>query len=83
MKKYTVILLRPDYLADDDSGGFGQDVYMAFVEANTTRGAVGRGQRQVFRADTTNGLEPNSPDDYALIVVFPGHITPELWGWEL
>lgn len=82
MKKFTVILLRPDYLASDDAGGFGQDVYAAFTEAGSARAAVEYAQDEVFRADTTDELDPGSPDDYALVVVLPGHVKPELWGWE-
>ena len=82
MKKFTVILLRPDYLASDDAGGFGQDVYVAFVEAEHAMAAVVPAQREVFVADTTDELEPESQDDYALVVVLPGHVKPALWGWE-
>ena len=83
MKKFTVILLRPDYLASDDAGGFGQDVYVAFVEAKNVVTAIEFAQDEVFRDDTTDGLDPESRYDYALILVLPGHVKPELWGWEL
>ena len=81
MKKFTVILLRPDYLAAD--GRFGQDVYVAFVEAENAVVAVVPAQREVFEADTADELDPESRDDYALVLVLPGHVKPELWGWEL
>lgn len=83
MKKFTVILLRPDYLASDDAGGFGQDVYVAYVESKHAKAAAAKAQREVFRADTDNELDPGNPDDYAVVVVLPGHVKPELWGWEL
>ena len=83
MKKFTVILLRPDYLASDDAGGFGQDVYVAFVNATNAMAAVGRGQREVFKADIADELGPESRCDYAPVLVLPGHVKPELWGWQL
>ena len=83
MKKFTVILLRPDYLASDDAGGFGQDVYAAFVTADNYLKAVEFAQDEVFRDDITDGLEPNDRDDYALVMVLPGHVKPVLWGWQL
>lgn len=83
MKKFTVILLRPDYLASDDAGGFGQDVYVAFVKADNDLKAVEFARDEVFRDDTTDGLEPDDRDDYAVVVVLPGHVKPVLWGWQL
>ena len=83
MKKFTVILLRPDYLASDDAGGFGQDVYVAFVEAGSAQGAVELAQHEVFDLDTIDSLCPEDPNDYALVLVQPGHVKPGLWGWQL
>ena len=83
MKKFTVILLRPDYLASDDAGGFGQDVYVAYVEAKHAKVAAAKAQREVFRVDTANEQDPGSPDDYAVVVVLPGLTAPALWGWML
>ncbi len=82
-QKFTVILLRPDYLASDDVGGYGHDVYIAHVNANSARRAGALGQSEVFGVDIADELEPNDADDYAVLAVFPGHIQPVVWGWQL
>jgi hypothetical protein len=83
MKLFTVVLLRPDYVADDDANGFGQDVYVAFVKSRSPKHALNLAQKEVFKADSKDEREPNDPDDYALIVMFEGHHNPILWGWQL
>jgi hypothetical protein len=83
MKKYTVILLRPDYIADEGLGGYGQDIYIGQISAETPEEAVKEAQAEVYSCDDAGGLEPGDPDDYALLAVFKGHHVPILWGWEL
>jgi len=39
-------------------------------------------RKEVFKADTKDGLDPQSPDDYALLFVLSGHHTPLMWGWQ-
>jgi hypothetical protein len=63
--KYTVILLRPDYVADV----FGQDTYLAHVEASVSSDAVIRAQIEANEQDDGN----NSLDYYPL-AVFAGHL---------
>jgi hypothetical protein len=82
-KNYTVLLLRPDYIANSGDVPYGQDVYVALVRAESAKDAIARGQAEVFEADTHDALEPNEPEDYAVVVVFDGFHTPELWGWQL
>jgi len=48
-KKYTVVLLRPDYLCADIPQG--QDVYVAHVEAEDEAQAFKFGQKEVAAAD--------------------------------
>ena len=69
---YTVVLLRPDYVADDSKGGFGQDVYVAKVYAVDLARAVHKAKRQAYKADKKAGLEPDDHEDYAVTVVFDG-----------
>ena len=63
--KYTVLLLRPDYVADV----FGQDTYLADVEATVSGDAIIRAQ-----------IEANEQDDgndslaYYPLAVFAGHL---------
>lgn len=87
MKKYTVVLLRPDYLASDDQGGFGQDVYAAHVETISSASALAKAQGEAADAayvDASDGPEQSpSPEDYALVVMFDGHHEPTMFGWQL
>lgn len=78
--KFTVILLRPDYLCDDTP--YGQEVYVAYVEANDCSSALKTAQQEVFDVDTAIELEVNDYTDYALCVMFDGFINPCLFGWQ-
>ncbi len=79
MSKFTVVLLRPDYM----SYNYGQDIYVAHVEAECCNTAHVAACKDVFKADKRDGLEPYSVYDYALCVMFSGHIQPCLFGWQL
>lgn len=70
--KYTVVLLRPDYIADD----YGKDIYIAHVEAINPDDAIIEAQRQAWAADIYDGTngEDGDPNDYALSVMFEGHL---------
>jgi len=72
MKRYTVLLLRPDYVAD----GFGEDTYLAHVQARTPRAAVKLAQQEVVRLDD---LEDVKAADYYPLITTKGwrdDITP-------
>ena len=75
IKKYTVVLLRPDYLADD----YGVDTYTAYVEAETIGQAVKKAQKDVFHSDENIA---NSQEDYRLCLMFEGYHAPVCYGWE-
>jgi hypothetical protein len=79
--KFTVILLRPDYMSEN----YGEDIYVALVEVDDTDCmlALTAAKKEVFKADKRDGLEPNDLDDYALCVMFSGHVQPCLFGWQL
>lgn len=66
MNKYTVILLRPDYIADT----FGHDTYIAHVTASDADNAVLSAQLDVFGAD---GEQADDYRDYHPLAVFRGH----------
>lgn len=66
MKKYTVILIYPDYLADN----YGEEFYIAHVEAETTSRALALAQKYAFES---NG-GANFPEDFALCAIFHGHL---------
>lgn len=64
MSKYTVILLRPDFISDD----YGRDVYFARVEADSLTKAIKKGQAEVRKADGNQAKNA----DYAMVAVFNG-----------
>jgi hypothetical protein len=73
MKKYTVLLLRPDYITDN----FGADVYGAYVVADDVDQAIIEAQLDVFRTDN-NGEDPEpwqDLNDYLPLTVHEGHIS--------
>ncbi|MEI8120449.1 MAG: hypothetical protein WCI20_00240 [bacterium] len=74
MKKYTVLLLRPDYVAD----GFGTDTYLAQVEADSVSAAVLAAQAEVAKIDD---LDLESIDYHPLITLEGWHddLTPEVY----
>lgn len=78
--KFTVVLLRPNYLSEN----YGEDVYVALVEVDDDDAlkALSAAQAEVFKADKRDKLDPESASDYALCVMFPGHVQPCLFGWQ-
>ena len=79
LKNYTIVLMRPDYIADP----YGTDVYVFMGQAESEKDAVRRARQEVFVADTQDGNEPRDPDDYALVVGFHGLHKPTLFNWSL
>jgi hypothetical protein len=83
MNKYTVVLMRPDYA----TGDFGQDCYVASVEAEDEYRAVKVGQAEVVSVDVRDGTIPDERyakgDDYYPLLVFEGHQKVKLWGFQL
>lgn len=64
---WTVLLLTPDYEADT----YGQDSYLAHVEADGTEAAVREARMQM--AETFEDFDPDNEDDLFVIAVFAGH----------
>lgn len=72
--KYTVLLLRPDYIASD----YGQDTYLAWVEADDVAEAQVLAQREAYQSD----VPPDDDDydesanrpDYHVLLVVEGHL---------
>lgn len=73
--KYTVLLLRPDYQADE----FGKDTYLAHAEAEDVTWAERYAQNEAMFADhptaSIGTLEMDGiyPADYAVLLVVEGH----------
>ena len=76
MNHYTVLLLRPDYLADE----FGKDTYLAWVSANGVAEAMKAAQLEATLADAECWSleeiveEGGSPDDYHVLFATMGHL---------
>lgn len=70
-RKFTVLLNRPDYLANE----FGKDTYLAYVEARDIELAQEMAQLQASNADCQSDAEREdaNPEDYAVLAVFEGH----------
>lgn len=69
MNKYTVLLLRPDYIADE----FGKDTYLAHVTAAGVAAAQTTAQLDAWVAD--GGPDENDCcDDYHVLFVAEGYI---------
>ena len=87
LKPYTVVLLRPDYLAAGEKGSFGQDVYVAHVSADGTYDAFDAAKLEAANADCVDASDgpeqAPDPEDYALVVLFGGHHEPKLFGWQI
>jgi hypothetical protein len=65
MKKYTVILLRPDWATNN----YGTDTYMECVEAENPTKALAEARRLVLVADDNEHAEPT---DYFCIALIEG-----------
>ena len=80
--QFTVVLKRPDYMNEDDDSA---NPYLALIsvdEVTPFTKLVQLARKEVFKADTKDGLDPQSTDDYALLFVLSGHHTPLMWGWQ-
>ncbi len=65
MTRYTILLLRPDYLAD----AFGQDTYLTHVSEPSVEAAQHAARVEVSEADSNEDFE-----DYHVLAVFEGHL---------
>jgi hypothetical protein len=73
-RKFTVVLLRPDYMAEE----YGKDIYTACVEADSIEEAMLAAREQVLAADD-GAVE--DPDDYHVLLIFVGHHLPVYHGF--
>ena len=63
---WTVLILRPDYIASD----YGQDTYLAHVTAPTVDEAQALAQREAAAADSS----PHDGSDYYVLFACRGHL---------
>ncbi len=79
MNEYTVILMRPDSIADRY---IRFDTYVGLVRANTTKDAIRIAQDEVLAADIEDEtVDSDFDEDYPMLAVFKGHHTPIEYGW--
>ena len=71
MNKYTVLLLRPDYMADE----FGKDTYLAHVMADGAEQAQVLAQVAAWIANNEDNDDADPADqlDYHVLFVALGH----------
>ena len=77
-KPYSVLLLYPDYIADE----FGKETYLAWVEAESPEQAVGEAQRMAWIDNNQGEDDCLHPDDFFPLITIQGHhgdLTPEPW----
>lgn len=64
MKSFSVLLMYPDYMSD------GVETFYDFVRADTPDEAVAKARK---RAVKQNEMEQDQADDFAELLVLPGH----------
>lgn len=69
MSHYTVLLLRPDYIADP----YGWDTYLAHVMADGPNQAVVLAQAKALEADADGDNDGTDPTDYYPLFTCIGH----------
>jgi hypothetical protein len=67
MNKYSVLLLYPDYLTDDE------ETYYTFVEAADVPGAISKAQAEAFEFNRITSDENRDPQDFKPGLVILGH----------
>ena len=67
MKKYTVLLMYPDYISND----YGKETYQAFAAGAGVEDAI-KEARQDCISDNA-GAEFDSPEDLSVLAVYEGH----------
>jgi hypothetical protein len=74
MNKYTVILLYPDYLAEN----YGQEIYLAHVEADSPEDAIKNAQREAVDFAIPDENDESeivlAMDDFLELFVAEGHV---------
>ncbi len=92
MKKFTVLLVRPEYFSGDRKS-IVDDTYLALVRAKDEEDAIRKGRQEAFEADCQDASDESpeaeeavreaiKPVDYDVLFVFKGHAEVLLYGWE-
>ena len=75
---FTVLLLRPDYIAYDASY---PDTYFTYVRASSPSHALELARAKAFTDDSDNALGIQEPEDYLCLFVFTGFCTIAMGGY--
>ena len=67
--KYSVLLLYPDYVAEN----YGQDTFYDLVEAGTPAEAVATARMNALKCADRDGAWINDPEDFFLLLLIEGH----------
>lgn len=70
MQTFTVIVLRPDYIANPS---YGQDFSMIYVSSEDDKSVPDMARNKIHEMDARNGKTSN-PEDYAVLAVIPGMV---------
>lgn len=68
MNQYTILLMRPDYVAEQ----YGEDTYLAHISAENVQDAQVFAQEEAFRVDDLDTDDGESPDAYLVLLVVEG-----------
>ena len=69
LSKYTVLLLRPDYIADE----FGKDTYCAHVKAQDSHQAIGEARHEACNVDRQH-VDVDELEDYHVLFCCEGWV---------
>lgn len=75
MRKYTVILLYPDYIADQ----FGE-VFTGHIMADDADSVIPLAAKECLELNDLLDTYPDAIPDFVTIAVYAGHLEPESWG---
>ncbi len=68
MKKYTVLLLYPDYLANQ----YGEETYLSWTESKGPEQAISLAQAEAFE-ESEYDPQSGDPSDFAVLICIEGH----------
>jgi hypothetical protein len=69
-RKYTVLLLYPDYLSDS----YGQETFLSHVRAKNVRDAIAQAQSEVMRVNDWDSNVVEDKSHFYPLSVFEGHL---------
>jgi hypothetical protein len=72
MNKYTVLMIVPDYIASS----YGEETYMAYVEAETVEEAQLEAQDEAYKdlVEEPDRLPEDNPEDFFVVFACHDHV---------